>query len=137
MERRKALHGLRDGREARAGVGELGQQHLLPARREQEPLQPSETAQGHPQNVDCQPLAGTMPPPHLLLMFAVSEDDAAAIRAAFHEGGEFAAAIELRRRFPGIADNAHARQCARSIAGWSPGPLPSRPATRLRPRKQS
>lgn len=69
-------------------------------------------------------------------MFMVSEDDAAAIRAAFQEGGEFSAAIELRRRFPGIADNAHARQCARTIAGWTPTPdLPST-VTRLRPKKR-
>jgi len=71
-------------------------------------------------------------------MFAVNEADAAAIRAVFHEEGELSAAIELRRRFPGITDNARARDCARTIAGWKP-PLP-RPAqrskvTRLRPRK--
>jgi hypothetical protein len=30
------------------------------------------------------------------------------------------AAIELRRRFPGIIDNAKARACARTIAGWQP-----------------
>lgn len=68
-------------------------------------------------------------------MFTVSEADAAAIRAAFQEGGEFSAAVELRRRFPGIIDNTHARQCARSIAGWTPLPDPPRPVTRLRPRK--
>jgi hypothetical protein len=33
-------------------------------------------------------------------MFAVSEEEAAAIRAAFEQGGELAAAVELRRRFP-------------------------------------
>ena len=37
----------------------------------------------------------------------------------------FAAAIELRRLFPGITDNAQARQCARTIAGWKPLPLRS------------
>lgn len=69
-------------------------------------------------------------------MFLVSEEDAAAIRAAYHEGGEFSAAIELRRRFPGIADNEEARRCARTIAGWAELPdLPSN-VTQLRPRKR-
>ena len=57
-------------------------------------------------------------------MFIVTETDAAAIRAAFEQGGEFSAAIELRRRFPGITDNAEARACARTIAGWKP-PVPT------------
>jgi hypothetical protein len=65
-------------------------------------------------------------------MFTVSAADAAAIRTAFDQGGELAAAIELRRRFPGIVDNARARDCARKIAGWQPLPEPPR---RLRPRK--
>jgi hypothetical protein len=47
------------------------------------------------------------------------------------------AAIELRRRFPGITDNTNARACARSIAGWTPLPVQPRPVTRLRPRKDS
>ena len=53
-------------------------------------------------------------------MFVVTEADAAAIRAVFRESGEFAAAIELRRLFPGVTDNAQARECARTIAGWKP-----------------
>jgi hypothetical protein len=53
-------------------------------------------------------------------MFIVTEADAAAIRAAFEQEGELSAAIEVRRRFPGITDNAKARQCARTIAGWTP-----------------
>jgi hypothetical protein len=53
-------------------------------------------------------------------MFSVSEAEAAAIRAAFDQGGEFAAAVELRRLFPSITDNAEARQCARTIAAWKP-----------------
>jgi len=65
-------------------------------------------------------------------MFTVSEEEAAAMRAAFDRGGELAAAIELRRWFPGISDNEHARQCARMIAGWNPLKLPPRPPTRLR-----
>jgi hypothetical protein len=62
-------------------------------------------------------------------MFTVSEAEAAAIRTAYEQGGEFSAAIELRRLFPGITDNEHARRCARSIAGWQPLPIvPPRPA---------
>ena len=53
-------------------------------------------------------------------MFAITEAEAAAIRAVFLERGEFAAAIELRRLFPAITDNAQARKCARTIAGWQP-----------------
>jgi hypothetical protein len=54
-------------------------------------------------------------------MFVVSEADAAAIRAAFEQGGAFAAAVELRRLFPGITDNLQAPgECARIIAGWKP-----------------
>ena len=49
-------------------------------------------------------------------MFVVTEEDEAAIRAAFEQRGEFAAAIELRRLFPGITDNAQARECARTIS---------------------
>ena len=56
-------------------------------------------------------------------MFVVTEADAAAIRAVYQQRGEFAAA-ELRQRFPGITDNAQARECARTIAGWKPLPLP-------------
>jgi hypothetical protein len=55
-------------------------------------------------------------------MFMVSEEAAAAIRAIFDQEGEMSAAIELRRRFPGITDNAKARECARIIAGWKPLP---------------
>jgi hypothetical protein len=39
-------------------------------------------------------------------MFVVTEEEAAAIRTAFNQGGELAAAVELRRLFPGITDNA-------------------------------
>ena len=56
-------------------------------------------------------------------MFVVTEEDEAAIRAVYEQRGEFAAALELRRLFPGITDNAQARQCARTIAGWKPLPL--------------
>ena len=43
-------------------------------------------------------------------MFLVTEADAAAIRAIYEQAGELSAAIELRRRFPGIIDNAKARR---------------------------
>jgi len=62
-------------------------------------------------------------------MFVVTEEDEAAIRAVYEQRGEFAAAIELRRLFPGITDNAQARQCAGTIAGWKP--LPLRPVKRM------
>jgi hypothetical protein len=68
-------------------------------------------------------------------MFVISEEETAAIRGAFDQGGEYAAAVELRRRFPGITDSAMARECVRAIAGWKPLPLPLRPPTRLRPRE--
>ena len=56
-------------------------------------------------------------------MFTVTEAEAAAIRAAYEQRGELSAAVELRRRFPGIVDNVQARECARIIAGWKPLPL--------------
>jgi hypothetical protein len=82
------------------------------------------------------PLAGHAQRDHPSAMFVVSEEEAAAIRAAFDQGGEFAAAVELRRRFPGITDTATARECARTIAGWKPLSLPPRPPARLRRRSR-
>ena len=41
---------------------------------------------------------------HAAGMFAVTEAEAALIREAYFSGGELSAAVELRRRFPGIAD---------------------------------
>jgi hypothetical protein len=66
-------------------------------------------------------------------MFVVTETEAAAIRAAYEQRGEFAAAVELRRLFPGVTDTTQARECARAIAGWKPLPVP-RLATRARPK---
>jgi hypothetical protein len=63
-------------------------------------------------------------------MFSVDEATAAAIRKAFEESGELSAVVELRRHFPGIADNANARLCVRAIAGWQP--LPPLPRKRTR-----
>ena len=65
--------------------------------------------------------------PMLSPMFVVTEAEAAAIRAVYEQRGELSAAIELRRRFPGITDNEQARECVRTIAGWKP----LRPVKRL------
>jgi hypothetical protein len=54
-------------------------------------------------------------------MFVVSEAEAAAIRAAFEQQGELAAAIELRRLFPGITETAQAREgSVQKLGGWGP-----------------
>jgi hypothetical protein len=52
-------------------------------------------------------------------MFVVTEAEAAAVRAAFDRGGELSAAVELRRLFPGVTDNAQAPE-------WRPGDLSGR-----------
>ena len=80
-------------------------------------------------------LAARHAPPHALAMFVVTEADAAAIRAVYEQRGEFSAAVELRRRFPGITDNAQARECARTIAGWKPLPLRPLRKVELHPKK--
>jgi hypothetical protein len=68
-------------------------------------------------------------------MYVVTEADAAAIRDTFEKDGELSAAIELRRRFPGIQDNTiSAREQARMIAGWQP--LPLRPTPIRKPLKR-
>jgi hypothetical protein len=69
-------------------------------------------------------------------MDVVTEADAVAIREAYESGGKLSAAIELRRRFPGIADNTRAKEQARAIAGWQSLPeRPQRPPRRPRKRK--
>ena len=55
-------------------------------------------------------------------MFVISEAEAAAIRATYKQRGEFSAAVEQRELFPGIADNAQARECVRTIVSWRPLP---------------
>jgi hypothetical protein len=65
---------------------------------------------------------------HASTMFVVTEAQAAAIRATYEQRGEFSAAVELRQLFPGIVDNAQARLCVRTIAGWRPLPKRLRPA---------
>ena len=76
------------------------------------------------------PVTGRVP--HALAMFVVTEADAAAIHAVFHEEGELSAIIELRHRFPGITDQAKARACVRTIAGWQPAPTVPCPVVPLR-----
>jgi hypothetical protein len=51
-------------------------------------------------------------------MFTVSDAEATAIQDAYEQSGELAAAVELRRLFPGIIDNVVARECVRMIIGW-------------------
>jgi hypothetical protein len=59
---------------------------------------------------------------HAPTTFIVSEAEAAAIRAVFHEQGEFSAAVELRRLFPGITNIAQARAHARGRVPSPPRP---------------
>ena len=60
-------------------------------------------------------------------MFTVTEAEAAAIRTAFERGGEFAAAVELRRLFPGVPTTPRR---GRTIAAWRPLRLPLVTASR-------
>jgi hypothetical protein len=46
-------------------------------------------------------------------MFTVSEAEAAVIRAVYEQRGELSAAVELRRRFPGIFSTAVPRRSER------------------------
>ena len=61
-------------------------------------------------------------------MFVLTEAQAAEIRTAYEQHGEFSAVVELRRLFPGVGDISWARECVRTIAGWQP--LLTRPAVR-------
>jgi hypothetical protein len=72
-------------------------------------------------------------------MFLVTEADADASRAIFNQEGELSAAIELRRRFPGITDNDNAKAPAhvQTITGLKPLPSPPCSVIRLRPRGAS
>src|SRR4051794_10674349 len=53
-------------------------------------------------------------------MFTVDEATSEAIRRAVGDGGELAGVVELRRHFPLLTDNAHARRCVQVIVGWTP-----------------
>ena len=44
-----------------------------------------------------------------------------AVHAAYARGGDLAAAVELRERFPGLASNGVALDCARVILSMRPG----------------
>ena len=48
-------------------------------------------------------------------MLAIAEAEASAILTAFQQNGELSAVVELRRLFPGVTDNAQARECVRTI----------------------
>lgn len=87
-------------------------------------------------SLHCAALAGNAARPHLLSVFMVTEAEAAAIRAIYHENGELSAAIEVRRRFPGITDNVEARRCARTIAGWTKLPDPPPTVLKQRPKRR-
>jgi hypothetical protein len=52
-------------------------------------------------------------------VFVLTEAQAAEIRTAYEQHGEFSAVVELRRLFPGLGA-AWARECVRTIAGWQP-----------------
>lgn len=51
-------------------------------------------------------------------MFAIDDTTVMAVRHAFDEHGELAAAVELRQRFAGIGDLAWAREVVRIVLGW-------------------
>ena len=59
------------------------------------------------------------PAPMFLRMFALDEADVTAILAAFDRDGEPAAVVELRRRFPGLSENA-GLEATRMIVRWRP-----------------
>jgi hypothetical protein len=64
---------------------------------------------------------------HASGMFAIDDATVAAVRQAFEDAGEFAAVMELRRRYAGIGDLAHARRIVRIVLAWQPvsAPLPA------------
>ena len=67
-------------------------------------------------------------------MFTVTEAEAAAIRTAFDQGGEFAAAVELRRLFRASPTMRRRGNAPGPIAAWKPLLVPVR-RIRLRPDK--
>jgi hypothetical protein len=68
------------------------------------------------------------------VVILITEADAAAMHAIFSQEGELSAAIELRRRFPGVTDDTKAQAHVRTIAGWKPLLSPPCSVIRLRPR---
>lgn len=74
----------------------------------------------HPHISACRLPAGRSVP-ILPGMFAITDTDAAAVRAAFERSGALAAAAEMRRLFPGLsAAGAHA--AAQMIIPWQHPP---------------
>ena len=67
-------------------------------------------------------------------MFLVSNEAAAAIRAAFIDEGEWRA-VAVLRSFYRIEDDAAALRCARTIASWAL-PAPDAPAATVIPFKK-
>ena len=65
-------------------------------------------------------------------MFVVDTAAIEAIHQAFNEDGELAAIVELRRHFPLLTDNEHARTCVHTIAGWQPIAPPPPPRRRAK-----
>jgi hypothetical protein len=63
-------------------------------------------------------------------MMVVTEAEATAIRAAFEQRGELAAAVELRRLFPGVTDTAQARECAPDYCRLDAATVPLRSGKR-------
>ena len=59
-------------------------------------------------------------------MYVVTEADAAAIREAYETGGELSAAIELRRRFPGIIGQRYGQGTGTQIVAWPTATRPKR-----------
>ena len=57
-------------------------------------------------------------------MFLVTAADAAAIRAAYDEGGERAAVVKHMRLFPAITHPARALRCVRILVNWKPLTMP-------------
>ena len=64
-------------------------------------------------------------------MFVVTEAEAAAIRATFEQRGELAAAVELRRLFPGITDITRAVQRSQLMLHLNSSSSPARAAAYL------
>ena len=72
-------------------------------------------------------------PATFLAMYVVTEADAAAVREVYERDGELSAAIELRRRFPGITDKPRRGSRRGPLLGGQL--LPPRPARRPRKRE--
>ncbi len=59
-------------------------------------------------------------------MIAVTEEDAATIRATLERDGELSAAVEVRRKFKALSV-AQAREWVHIIAAWQPLPGADKP----------